>query len=184
MPTWLWKWLATHVEVGCCESAADLEFYVLWGAALALLAVLTALVWALTRLLRKLFRKTDAEQGISFVLTPEQLAAVLKGGSIADHSTLVVMPGQYPELEQFIGEWFHEDWDEEGKSIEGVAREYKRVTDPLQVSQACLEMDAFVKKYGPASDIAFAQLWQSFDLAGLGYTIPAFFEELKRILNS
>lgn len=45
-------------------------------------------------------------------------------------------------------------------------------------------MDAFVKKYGPASNIAFAQLWQPFDLAGLGYTSPAFFEELERILNS
>jgi len=89
----------------------------------------------------------------------------------------------FPELEQFIGGGFHEDWGSFGATVEDVAQEYKSVAGPTRVRQACAEMDRFLDEYGANAGAAFEQRWGSFSPELMGYTIASFFEELKRILN-
>lgn len=94
-----------------------------------------------------------------------------------------IVRGQYPELEQFMGGWFHQDWVDTGETIEEIVLDYKSVSRSEQVYQVCSEMSAFIADYGPASDEAFRRLWKSIDPASLGYTAASFFEEIKRILK-
>jgi len=92
--------------------------------------------------------------------------------------------GNYSALNMLLAGYFHEDYDLFGETIEEVALCYKQATRAEEIKQACLEMDRFVAEFGPRSAEAYSQNWGSFNPAGGGYTIPAFFEELKRILNS
>lgn len=91
---------------------------------------------------------------------------------------------KYPELEVFMGGWFHQDWGASGETFEDVALDYKRVVSPTRVSQVCAEMDQFIAEHDAEVDSAFEQRWGWFRPAGLGYTISEFFQELKRILKS
>jgi len=95
---------------------------------------------------------------------------------------MIVSRGQYPELEQFMGGWFHQDWGDNGETIEEVVRDYKDGSSAEQVRKVCLEMNAFVANYGADSDAAFRKLWRSVDPMLLGHTAASFFEEVKRIL--
>ncbi|WP_313622968.1 contact-dependent growth inhibition system immunity protein [Achromobacter sp.] len=95
---------------------------------------------------------------------------------------MTVIVESYPALNALLGGYFHQDYDLFGETIEEVALCYKRVTAPEDIAQACREMDRFVAEFGPGAATAFAENWRSFDPAGGGYTIPAFFEELKRVL--
>lgn len=97
---------------------------------------------------------------------------------------MIVVRGQYPELEQFMGGWFHQDWVDTGETIEEIVQDYKRVSSADQVYQVCSEMSAFIATYGPDADDAFRLLWKSINPASLGYTAVSFLEEIKRILNS
>ncbi len=90
----------------------------------------------------------------------------------------------YSDLYQFIGTCFHQDYDLEGETIEEIVLDFKQSTDPVVVARVCTEMDQFIAEHGSDVDSAFRQRWGWFNPKGLGYTIPAFFEELKRILNS
>lgn len=90
---------------------------------------------------------------------------------------------QYPELEQFIGAYFIEDFDIFGETIEEIALCYKRVAGNARIQQACLEMDKFISDNKVGADVAFAERWGSFDPALWGHTTASFFDELKRILN-
>ncbi|EHK64336.1 contact-dependent growth inhibition system immunity protein [Achromobacter arsenitoxydans] len=90
----------------------------------------------------------------------------------------------YPELDVFMEGWFHQDWGASGETVEDVALDYKRVVRPMRVIQVCAEMDQFIAQNDAAVDSAFEQRWGWFRPAGLGYTIPEFFQELKRILRS
>jgi len=184
VPGWLWKWLATHVEVGCCERAADLEFFVLWRSAFVLISLIAALAYACVFWSRKFFEPATEQPSVSIVLTPEQLDAVLRGASLSEESTLVVMLGEYPALEELIGDWLQEDGMVSWATIENAALKFKRASPHLLVRQACSEMDAFLEKYGAHADIAFAQFFESFDPAELECSIPEFFKELQRILNN
>ncbi|MGB3436431.1 contact-dependent growth inhibition system immunity protein [Achromobacter sp.] len=97
------------------------------------------------------------------------------------------MPTQsdaYPELEVFVGGWFHQDWGAFGETVEEVVQDYKKVVGQIRVSQVCAEMDQFIQENGPTVEFAFEQRWGWLRPAGLGYTIPEFFEELKRILST
>jgi len=53
VPDWFWKALAARLTFGCCEGAADVEFYVLWGAAFILIALFTTVVWIAAACLRR-----------------------------------------------------------------------------------------------------------------------------------
>ncbi|MGB3431457.1 contact-dependent growth inhibition system immunity protein [Achromobacter sp.] len=90
----------------------------------------------------------------------------------------------YPRLYQFIGCCFHQDYDLEGETIEEIVHGYKEASSPTEIAHICSEMDQFLAEYGSAVESAFGQRWGWFSPMGLGYTVPAFFEELKRILNS
>jgi len=90
----------------------------------------------------------------------------------------------YSALSQFIGCHFNEDYDLFGETIEEVVSDFKQIATPEEIKQICLEMDEFLIKYGADAAAVYSQNWGSFDPGGWGYTIPAFFEELKRILNS
>jgi len=90
----------------------------------------------------------------------------------------------YSELEQFIGAYFHEDYDLSGDTIEAVALCYKRVASPDQIKQVSIEMDEFIDKSGANAEAVFAQHWGSFDPKLWGHTVSSFFDELKRVLNS
>jgi len=87
------------------------------------------------------------------------------------------------ELEQFLGAYFHEDYDLFGDTIEEIALCYKRVTSPDRIKQVCVEMDEFVAKYGAEAEVVFARHWGSFDPTLWGHSVASFFDELKRILN-
>lgn len=90
----------------------------------------------------------------------------------------------YSALSQFIGCHFHEDYDLFGNTFQEIISEFKQTSSLKEIKQVCLEMDEFIVKFGPNFAQAFSQNWSSFDPAGLGYSIPEFFDELKRILNS
>ncbi|SIT28224.1 contact-dependent growth inhibition system immunity protein [Achromobacter sp. MFA1 R4] len=91
---------------------------------------------------------------------------------------------RYPALSSLMGGYFHQDYDLYGDTVEEVALCYKQETSPEVRAQACREMDAFIAEFGEHSAAVFAANWRSFDPGGGGYTIPEFFEALKRILNS
>ncbi|WMD21369.1 contact-dependent growth inhibition system immunity protein [Achromobacter seleniivolatilans] len=95
-----------------------------------------------------------------------------------------IVRGQYPELEQFMGGWFHQDWVDTGETIAEIVQDYKSGSNAETVHKVCLEMNAFLANYGANSDAAFRQLWKSIDPATLGHTAASFFDEVKRILNS
>jgi len=97
---------------------------------------------------------------------------------------MTVESDPYPELEQFIGGGFHQDWSMFGATIEDVALEYKRVVSEARVRQACAEMDRFIAEYGSEAGVVFEQRWGSFSPELIGYSIPSFFDALKRILNT
>ncbi|WP_313625723.1 contact-dependent growth inhibition system immunity protein [Achromobacter sp.] len=90
---------------------------------------------------------------------------------------------QYPELEQFIGAYFIEDFEIFGETIEEIALCYKRVVGTERIQRACSEMDKFIVDHNVGAEAAFAERWGSFDPALWGHTVASFFEELKRILN-
>jgi hypothetical protein len=96
---------------------------------------------------------------------------------------MIVLRGQYPELEQFMGGWFHEDWADNGETMEEVVRDYKSECNAEQIRTVCFEMNAFVANYGADSYAAFRKLWTSVDPVLLGHTVTSFFEEVKRILT-
>ncbi|SEJ73177.1 contact-dependent growth inhibition system immunity protein [Achromobacter sp. NFACC18-2] len=91
---------------------------------------------------------------------------------------------KYPALETLLGGYFHEDYDLFGETLEEIVGCYKQVTPGAEIAQACREMDQFLSEHGPNAALVYSQLWGSFDPAGRGYTIPAFFDALKRILAS
>jgi len=91
---------------------------------------------------------------------------------------------KYPELEVLIAGWFHQDWAAFGDTVEDVIQDYKNAVNSKRVNQVCLDMNQFITEYGPEIETAFKQRWGWLRPAGLGYTIPEFFEELKRILTS
>jgi len=97
---------------------------------------------------------------------------------------MIVNIEHYPALNRLMSGYFHQDYDLFGETVEEVALCYKQVAAPEEIGQACQEMDKFVAEFGPSSAAAFAEVWRSFDPAGGGYTIPEFFEELKRVLHS
>jgi len=89
---------------------------------------------------------------------------------------------QYSALNGLLAGYFHQDYDLFGETIEDVALCYKQEASPEKVAQACLEMDKFVAEFGPRSAAVFKENWGSFNPAAGGYTIPEFFEALKRVL--
>lgn len=91
---------------------------------------------------------------------------------------------QYPELEQFIGAYFIEDFDLFGDTIEEIALCYKGVAGKARIRRACVELDKFIADHQDRAEAAFAEHWGSFDPALWGHTVASFFEELKRILQS
>ncbi|SIT26451.1 contact-dependent growth inhibition system immunity protein [Achromobacter sp. MFA1 R4] len=91
---------------------------------------------------------------------------------------------RYPALNNLLAGYFHEDYDLFGETIEEVALAYRQVTSLQEIAEVCREMDRFIVEFGSGAAAAYAEHWGSFNPAGGGYTIPAFFDELKRILNS
>lgn len=90
----------------------------------------------------------------------------------------------YSPLSQFIGCRFHEDYDLFGETIEEIVGDYKQSASQEEIQEICREMDEFIAEHGDNAAAVYAQNWGSFNPAGWGYTIPQFFEELKRLLNS
>ncbi|WMD22950.1 contact-dependent growth inhibition system immunity protein [Achromobacter seleniivolatilans] len=91
---------------------------------------------------------------------------------------------QYPALNNLLAGYFHEDYDLFGETIEEVVLAYKQVSTSEEVAQVCCEMEKFVVEFGSSAAAAYAEHWGSFNPAGGGYTISAFFDALKRVLNS
>lgn len=91
---------------------------------------------------------------------------------------------QYPALNDLLAGYFHEDYDLFGETIAEVALAYKQVSTPEEIALVCREMDKFVLEFGSGAAAAYAENWGSFNPAGGGYSIPAFFDELKRVLNT
>lgn len=90
----------------------------------------------------------------------------------------------YPELAQFIGCHFHEDYDLFGETIEEIMYDFKRTASTEQIRQVCFERDVFIAEDGADAAAVYAQHWGAFNPAGWGYAIASFFEELKRVLNT
>lgn len=44
IPRWIWEWVERNVEIGCCEQAADVEYFVVLGAAILTMVVATAVI--------------------------------------------------------------------------------------------------------------------------------------------
>lgn len=91
---------------------------------------------------------------------------------------------RYPELEQFIGAYFIEDFEIFGETIEEIALCYKRVAGKARIQRACFEMDQFIEDHKTGADVAFKERWGSFEPGLWGHTTASFFEELKQILKN
>lgn len=53
IPQWVWEQVNRHVEIRCCEEAADVEYLVVFTAAAMTVVLATALIWIAVRGLRR-----------------------------------------------------------------------------------------------------------------------------------
>jgi len=89
----------------------------------------------------------------------------------------------FPSFAQFLGGWFHQDFDLDGDTLEGIVANYKEATDAAEVQAAKQEVDSFLAQSGADIDRAFVEVFSpDVDPAGWGLTTKEWLERIRDLL--
>jgi hypothetical protein len=97
---------------------------------------------------------------------------------------------RYPELGQFFGAYFHQDWSYEqrlaGGSFENVVHDFKSLNPASFVRQATRELEAFLKidlSEDELHRIVVDDLGANVNAPGIGFTYRQWLEAVLNILE-
>lgn len=93
-------------------------------------------------------------------------------------------PDKFPELSNFIRNYFGEDFDLWGNTIEEIFTLYRNESEPIARSMLEREIDNFCFDNSHDLDASFkAAYGLFFNPVPWGHTTASFFDELKRLLS-
>ncbi len=95
------------------------------------------------------------------------------------------MKQAFPYLANFLGGWFHQDFDLEGDTVGEVVQAFARVSDPQEWHDLLADIDRFVQSHGPDLDGTFQVMFNpDIDPRAFAGSTGAFLQEIARTLRA
>ncbi len=90
---------------------------------------------------------------------------------------------QYPRLADFMGGWFHQDFDMEGETVAEIVAAFLNVTSAVEKEALRADIERFLAEHTSQLDAAFEAVFQPDVLPGaLSGSTRAFLEEIRELL--
>jgi CdiI immunity protein len=91
----------------------------------------------------------------------------------------------YPYLANFLGGWFHQDFDLEGETVGEVVRAFARVSNPQERQNLLHDIDRFAQSHGADLDRAFKLTFNpDIDPCAFAGSTADFLQDIARTLRA
>jgi hypothetical protein len=88
-------------------------------------------------------------------------------------------------LSDFLGEWFHQDFDLMGETVPDVARAFAESATPQMRAALAADIARFLDEHPDDTESAFVDLLApEIEPTGLGYSVRGFLEDIRREIAS